>query len=308
MQKNAIRFGRENKVEKTLEGKVAIVTGGAQGIGYAVTKKLVSEGAKVVFADLDATAAQAVEEELGPSSVAHIGDLLDPATPDALITKAIDTFGGLDIIVNNAGFHWDAMLHKMTDAQWQAMLDIHMTVPFRILRAAAPHIFAAAKRDAEAGVETFRKVVNVSSLAGSFGNIGAANYSAAKAGVIGLTKAVAKEWGPHKVNVNAIAFGVVQTRFGLPQGEQNRLTVGGNEIQMGVPLKTLEKMGVAVDPEKSYRADEIYKPRAMKGIPLGRAGHISEAADAIYFLCSPLSNYVTGQVVAASGGAPGGMS
>lgn len=218
------------------------------------------------------------------------------------------TFGALDIVVNNAGFHWDAMLHKMSDAQWQAMLDIHMTVPFRMLRAASPHFFAAAEREAAEGREVFRKVVNVSSLAASFGNIGAANYSAAKAGVIGLTKAAAKEWGPHKVNVNAVAFGVIQTRFGLPQGAQNRIAVAGTEVQMGVPAKRLAAFGVTVDPDKVYSADEVYTPRAMKGIPLGRAGHISEAADTIYFLCSPLSNYMTGQVLAASGGAAGGMS
>jgi 3-oxoacyl-[acyl-carrier protein] reductase len=182
-----------------------------------------------------------------------------------------------------------------------------MTVPFRILRAAAPHFFAAADRDAAAGVEAFRKVVNVSSLAASFGNVGAANYSAAKAGSIGLTKALAKEWGPRKINVNAVAFGVIQTRFGLPQGEQNRITVGGQDVQMGVPHKTLTAMGIEVDPARSYSAEEVYQPRRMKGVPLGRAGHISEAADAIYFLCSPLSNYVTGQVIAASGGASGGM-
>ncbi len=293
---------------RSLSGKVAVVTGGAQGIGYAVTKKLASEGARVVFADLDEKASRRVEAELKGSAVAAIGDLLDPAMPKAIVDKAVATFGALDIVVNNAGFHWDAMLHKMTDAQWQAMLDIHMTVPFRMLRAAAPHFFAAADKDVVAGVENFRKVVNVSSLAASFGNLGAANYSAAKAGVVGLTKAVAKEWGPRKINVNAVAFGIIQTRFGLPQSEQNWITVGGQEVQMGVPLKTLTAMGIQVEPERTFTEEEVYKPRAIKSIPLGRAGHISEAADTIYFLCSPLSNYVTGQVIAASGGAAGGMS
>lgn len=293
---------------ESLKNKVAIVTGGAQGIGYAVTKKLVSEGARVLFADVDETAARAVEAELGSSAIAYIGDLLDPQTPAALIDNVIERFGALDIIVNNAGFHWDSALHRMTDAQWQAMLDIHMTVPFRILRAAAPHLFAAAERDAAAGTEVMRKVVNVSSLAGPFGNIGAANYSAAKAGVIGLTKALAKEWGPRKINVNAVAFGIIQTRFGLPQGEQNRIHVGGKDIQMGVPLKTLKAMGVEFDPNRTYTADDVYKPRAIQTLPLRRAGHISEAADTIYYLCSPLSNYVTGQVLVASGGSTGGMS
>jgi len=123
-----------------------------------------------------------------------------------------------------------------------------------------------------------------------------------------MTKALAKEWGPRKINVNAVAFGVIATRFGLPQGEANKITVGGQEVQMGVPLKTLKAMGIDADPSKQYSTAEVYEPRAIKAIPLGRAGHIREAADAIFFLCSPLSDYVTGQVIAASGGAGGGMS
>lgn len=292
----------------TLKDKVALVTGGAQGIGYAVTKKLISEGAKVLFVDIDQSAADKVGAELGAAAAPFVGDLLDPAVPGAAVEAAVSQLGALDIIVNNAGFHWDAPVHKMTDAQWQAMLDIHMTVPFRILRAAAVHLFRSAEEDAAAGVENMRKVVNVSSLAGSFGNVGAANYSAAKAGVIGLTKALAKEWGPRKINVNAVAFGIIQTRFGLPQSDLNRIKVGGQEVQMGVPAKTLEKMGIEVDPHRKYTTEEMYKPRAIKTIPLGRAGHISDAADTIFYLCSPLSNYVTGQVLAASGGAGGGMS
>lgn len=292
----------------SLKGKVAIVTGGAQGIGFAVTRKLAAEGARVMFADVDEIAARNVEAELGEAARAHVADLLDPSAPDALVEACVARFGALDIVVNNAGFHWDALLHKMTDAQWQAMLDIHMTVPFRILRAAAPHFFAAAERDTAQGIERLRKVVNVSSLAASFGNIGAANYSAAKAGVIGLTKALAKEWGAHKVNVNAVAFGVIQTRFGLPQGAHNRIRVGGEDIQMGVPEKRLRAMGIEVDPARTFTDEEIYRPRTIKQLPLGRAGHISEAADTIYYLCSPLSDYVTGQVLAASGGAAGGMS
>lgn len=291
-----------------LEGRVAVVTGGAQGIGYGTTRALVGEGARVLFGDVDAEAAARVKSELGDAVEPFLGDLLDPAVPAKLIEAAVERFGALDIVVNNAGFHWDALLHEMTDEQWQAMLDIHMTAPFRVLRAAAPHFFAAAKRDAEAGVEHFRKVVNVSSLAASFGNVGAANYSAAKAGVIGLTKALAKEWGRHKINVNAVAFGVIQTRFGLPQGPQNRIRVGGHDVQMGVPLKTLQKLGIPVDPAREYASEEVYRPRPMPGIPLGRAGSIDEAAGTILYLCSPLSDYVTGQVVAASGGAPGGMS
>jgi 3-oxoacyl-[acyl-carrier protein] reductase len=291
-----------------LEERVAVVTGGAQGIGYGTTRRLVEEGARVLFADLDAEAAAGVKAELGDAVEPFVGDLLDAAVPGKLVEAAVERFGTLDIVVNNAGFHWDALLHDMTDEQWQAMLDIHMTAPFRVLRAAAPHLFAAAKRDADAGIERFRKVVNVSSLAASFGNVGAANYSAAKAGIIGLTKALAKEWGRHRINVNAAAFGVIQTRFGLPRGSQNRIRVGGHDVQMGVPHKTLRKLGIQVDPDREYAPEEVYRPRPMPGIPLGRAGSIDEAAGTILYLCSPLSDYVTGQVVAASGGAPGGMS
>ena len=285
---------------QSLSGKVAIVTGGAQGIGYAVTKKLVQEGARVLFADIDATAAQAVEQELGASAVASVGDLLAPGAPEGLVAQAVERFGAIDIVVNNAGFHWDSPLHKMSDAQWQAMLDIHMTVPFRILRAAGPHFVEAGQREAQAGSEVFRKVVNVSSLAGSFGNVGAANYSAAKA--------LAKEWGPYKVNVNAVAFGTIQTHLGLPQGQHNRVTIGGNDVQLGVADKVLRAMGISEERKADELVESVYEPRVIKGIPLGRAGHISEAADTVYYLCSPLANYVTGQVLAASGGAGGGMS
>lgn len=292
----------------SIDGKVALVTGGAQGIGYAITRKLVSEGAKVVFADVDADASAQVEQELGEAAKSHVGDLLDPDTPKGLIDTALNTFGSPDIIVNNAGFHWDAAFHKMTEKQWTAMIDIHMTVPFRILQAAAPYMFEAAKQDAAAGREVMRKVVNVSSLAASFGSVGAANYAAAKSGMIGLTKTLAKEWGPRKICVNAAAFGIIQTRFGMPQGEQNRITVGGEQVQMGVPEKTLKAMGIAVDSDKELKGEEIYTPKEIKHIPLGRAGHIDEAAGLVYFLCSPLSDYVTGQVMAASGGGAGGMS
>lgn len=292
----------------SLEGKVALVTGGAQGIGYAVTAKLVSEGARVLFVDLDDAAAKKVHAEFGDAVVPFVGDLLDPAIPDNAVKAVIDSFGALDIIVNNAGFYWDSQLHKMTDAQWQTMLDIHVTAPFRILRASAPHLFAAAKKDAESGVEIMRKVVNVSSLAASFGLIGASNYAAAKAAVIGLTKSLAKEWGPRKICVNAVSFGGIQTRFALPQTSQTKLITGGQEVQMGVSPKVFEKRGITIDPDRKYTDEEIYKPRVSPDIPLGRIGHITEAADTIYYLCSPLSNYVTGQVLIASGGASGGMS
>jgi 3-oxoacyl-[acyl-carrier protein] reductase len=252
-----------------LDGKVAVITGSGRGIGEAAARKLAANGARVVISDIDQDVAENVAAEIG--GVAHVGDLVAPGACDALIAAAIKNFGQLDIVVNNAGVHRDAPLHEITDERMQQMLDVHTIVPMRVLRAAAPHLREAARADLAAGREVFRKVVNVSSLAGLMGNQGQAAYAAAKAGSIGLTRSLAKEWGALKINVNAVAFGMIETRM------------------------------TAHIPDAAREA-------VSQLIPLGRPGTPGEAADGIYYLCSPGSNYVHGQVLAVSGGITFGMA
>src|SRR5665648_841678 len=192
-----------------LDGKAAIVTGSARGIGRATAELLAEHGARVLINDLDGDVAEEASNEIAGETVTFAGDLTKEGVTDKLVQTAVDAFGQLDIVVNNAGYTWDAPVHKMSDEQFQAMLDIHNVVPFRVLRAAAPHLREPAKKEREEGREVFRKVVNVSSVSGTMGNAGQANYSSGKSGVVGLTKTVAKEWGQFKINVNAIAFGFV---------------------------------------------------------------------------------------------------
>ncbi|MGW6426334.1 SDR family NAD(P)-dependent oxidoreductase [Nocardia sp. NPDC055053] len=286
-----------------LAGRTAIVTGAGNGIGRATAEALAASGARVVVADLDPDLVNEVAGEIGNDSVPFVGDLTDPSVPDKLIASVAAAGHGIDIIVNSAGYFWDAPVHRMTDEQFQAMLDIHLLAPFRICRAAAPYFRDAGRAEAKDGIIRQRKIVNVTSLAASFGNAGAANYAAAKAGLIGLTKTLATEWGPANVNVNAVAFGVIQTRFGAPQSAQQTITVDGREVVLGVPDKTLEALGF--DPSEQR---DMFAPRPMFGAALGRTGTIREAADAIFWLASPLSDFVTGQVIPVSGGARGGLS
>jgi 3-oxoacyl-[acyl-carrier protein] reductase len=271
-----------------LDGKVALVTGAAQGIGLAAAMRLSAAGAHVVISDIDADAAQAAADSLPGSATIHAGDLTKPGAPDAAVQTAIEAFEKLDIIVNNAGYSLDAPVHKVTDEAFQAMLDIHTVVPFRILRAAAPYLREPAKAEQAAGEEVFRKVVNVSSLSGVMGNAGQAAYASGKAGMIGLTKAVAKEWGPLKINVNAVAFGAVETRLTAVAGTVEDTQIGENTVKFGVPEKARTMMAAAT--------------------LLGRAAQPDEAAAGIYFLCSPLSNFVHGQVLPVSGGLQMGMT
>src|SRR5919199_3536139 len=196
-----------------LDGKAAIVTGSARGIGRATAELLAEQGARVLINDLDADVAEQAASEISGETTVFGGDLTKEGVPDQLVQKAVDEFGQIDIIVNNAGYTRDGVAHKMTDDQFQAMLDIHTVVPFRILRAAAPHLREPAKQEKEEGREVFRKVVNVSSTSGTMGNPGQANYASGKAGVVGLTKTMAKEWGPLKINVNAVAFSWIEKRM-----------------------------------------------------------------------------------------------
>ena len=218
-----------------LDGKAAIVTGSARGIGRATAELLAEQGARVLINDLDGDVAEQAASEISGETAVFGGDLTSPGACDELVQKAVDEFGRLDIIVNNAGYTWDGVAHKMTDEQFQAMLDIHTIVPFRVLRAAAPHLREPAKKEREEGVEVFRKVVNISSVSGTMGNAGQVNYSAGKAGVVGLTKTLAKEWGQFKVNVNAVAFGFVETRLTAAKEEGGTIEVEGREVELGHP-------------------------------------------------------------------------
>jgi 3-oxoacyl-[acyl-carrier protein] reductase len=272
-----------------LDGKAAIVTGSARGIGRATAELLVAQGARVLINDLDADVAEQTASELAGETAVFGGDLTRDGVPEALVQRAVDEFGQLDIVVNNAGYTWDGMAHKMSDEQFRAMLEIHTVVPFKVLRAAAPHLRDAGKADKEAGREIFRKVVNVTSISGTQGNLGQVNYSSAKAGLVGLTKTLAREWGPFKVNVNAVAFGFVETRLTAASDDGGETIVrDGQEIRLGIPEK-MRQLAPAI-------------------IPLGRPATPEDAAGPIFFLCSPWSNFVHGQVITASGGQTTGMT
>ena len=270
----------------TLEGKAALVTGAGRGIGRAIAAQLASYGASVMLNDLDEGAAresEAILRSAGGRAEHLAGDVTAPAFPQQLVDVTLQAFGALDIIVNNAGYTWDNVIQKTTDEQFQAMLDIHVVAPFRILRAASAWLRETAKREIAEGRRVMRKVVNITSIAGADGNAGQAGYSSGKAAIIGLTKTLAKEWGRYNVNVNCVGFGLIETRLIQPLGaEAASIEIKGRQIPVGVQPKVLD---------------------AVKSMcPLGRLGTPEEAAGAVLFFCSPLSDYVTGEVLICSGG------
>ena len=272
-----------------LDGKAAIVTGSARGIGRATAELFVAEGAKVLINDIDGDIAEQAATEIDGETAVHSGDLTKEGAADELVKAAVDAFGSVDIAVNNAGYTWDGVVHRMEDRQFQAMLDIHTVVPFRVARALAPHWREAAKAEMGEGREVFRKLINISSVSGTMGNAGQANYSAAKAGVVGLTKTLAKEWGQFKINVNAVAFGFVETRLTASKEAGEKMTAAGGdeEVELGIPDQMREM--------------------AKFVIPLGRPAQPEEAAGPVLFLASGLADYVHGQVVNVTGGQFGGM-
>ncbi len=271
-----------------LDGKVAIVTGSARGIGRATAELLSEQGAKVLINDLDGDVAEQTASEIAGDTLVFGGDLTQEGVCDQLVEKVVGEWGRVDILVNNAGYTLDAPIHKMSDEWFQRMLDIHSIVPFRMCRAVAPHMREPAKQEREAGTEVFRKIVNVSSISGTMGNAGQANYSSGKSAVVGLTKTLAKEWGQFKINVNAVAFGYIETRLTASKDASNVMEIGGEKVQLGIP-------------------DQL-RGMAPMLIPIGRPGTPAEAAGGVFFLCSPWSNYVSGQVLNITGGQFGGMT
>ena len=269
-----------------LEEKVAIITGAARGIGRACAELFAAHGARVVLSDIDAEPAREAVEKIkadGGDALAVTGDVTQPEFAPRLIEAALDGYGRIDAIVNNAGYTWDGVVHKMTDEQWQAMLDVHLTAPFRIIRAAARYLRETAKREREErGRARPRKIVNVSSTTGTRGNAGQANYAAGKAGIVGVTKTLAKEWGQFNIQVNAVAFGFIETRLTQAKEAGERIARESADISLGIPRANREV--------------------AFRMIPLGRGGTPEEAAGPVLFLSSPLSDYVSGQVLEVTGG------
>jgi 3-oxoacyl-[acyl-carrier protein] reductase len=271
---------------KKMAGKVALVSGAGRGIGQAIALKLAEEGARVVINDLDETQVEETLSKvkgLGAQGASCVGDVTQTGFGEQFVKAAMDQFGGLDIIVNNAGYPWDSVIQKMSDEQFQAMLDVHTVAPFRILRAASGPIREMAKQEKSEGKAVYRKVVNVSSIAGLYGNAGQMAYAAGKSSMVGMTRTLAKEWGRYNVNVNCVAFGLIETRMTQAlDGEAVTANIGKNEIKMGIRPEMIQAMN--------------------QMIPLGRGGTPEEAAGAVYLLCTPESNYISGQVLLASGG------
>ena len=275
-------------MNRKLDGKVALITGSGRGIGRSIALKLANEGARIVVNDLDAEPAQEAVQairEAGGQAVACVGNVTAPDFAERFIGTAVNEYKGLDIIVNSAGYTWDNVIQKMSDEQWYAMIDCHLTAPFRILRAAQPVIRSLGKAESEAGNRVVRKVVNISSVAGLFGNAGQTNYSTAKAGIVGMTQTLAKEWGRMSVTVNCVAYGFIKTRLTSSAAGESTATIDGREIKVGVNPDLLAAM--------------------ERSIPLGRGGTPDEAAGAVYLFCIPESDYVSGQTLMCSGGLTG---
>lgn len=269
-----------------LKGQVAIITGAGRGIGAAAAKLLAAEGASVCVSDIDEGPANEVVadiEQAGGQAIAVAGDVTDPAFPEHILKTTADAFGGLHILVNNAGYTWDGVIHKMTDEQWQAMLDVHATAVFRMVRAAAPYMREAAKAEMAQGDKAqARCIVNVSSTSGLHGNAGQANYALAKMGIVGFTKTIAKEWGAFNIRCNAVAYGAIETRLTQPKEEGKTFRVGDREVPLGIPQQMIDMMKFA--------------------IPLGRTGSPEEAAGGILLLASPYASYITGHTLEVTGG------
>ncbi len=274
-------------MEKMLNGKVCIITGAGRGIAQAAALLFAQEGGKVVVSEIDEAPAKNTVDDIkrsGGEAVAVVGDITVDGAAERIVEAAMDSFKTIDVIVNAAGYTWDALVQNMTDQQWEAMIKIHLTAPFRLLRAAAPLIRSKAKTEKEEGREVMRKIINISSTSGTMGNAGQINYSAAKSGLMGMTKTLAKEWGRYNVNINCVAYGAIETRLVQKKikGSEAFIEREGQKVPIGVP--------------------EEGRERWKSVIPLGRAGTPDEAARPLLFFASSLSDYVSGQVLIVGGG------
>lgn len=267
----------------SLSGKAAIVTGAGRGIGRAVAEKLGAAGASVLLVDIDESALQQAVTAINGKSAKLSGDLTDARFPQQIVDKALAEFGSIDIIVNNAGYTWDSVIQKTTDEQFQAMLGVHVVAPFRLLRAASNWLRETSKKETAEGVRTTRKVVNITSISGLDGNPGQVGYASGKAAIVGLTKTLAKEWGRYNITVNAVGFGLIDTRLIKPMEDaETNISIGEKQIHVGMQAQAREQV--------------------TKQIPLGRLGTPEDAANAVFFFCSPLSDYITGEVLVCGGG------
>jgi 3-oxoacyl-[acyl-carrier protein] reductase len=278
--------GEHRRMHISLAEKSALVTGSARGIGRAVAKMLLEAGASVLLVDVDKAALQEAQTALGGSGrtlASLAGDLTSPDFPNAVIQKLVKEFGSIDIVVNNAGYTWDNVIQKTSDEQFQAMLDIHVVAPFRILRAASSWIREQAKKEQESGARVTRKIVNITSISGLDGNAGQIGYASGKSAIVGLTKTLAKEWGRYSVTVNAVGFGLIDTRLiKAMDNAETAISIGDKQVRVGMQAQVREQ--------------------AARMIPLGRLGTPEDAANTVFFFCSPLSDYVTGEVLVCGGG------
>jgi len=270
------------------QNQVAIITGAARGIGAATAKLFAQQGAQVVINDLDGTVLATTRAEIeaaGGTVLAIPGSVTEAAFPNQLMKAAVDAFGKINILVNNAGYTWDGMVHKMSDEQWQAILDIHVTAPFRMIRALAPYMREPAKAEIEqyGAPQEPRVIINISSTSGLHGNIGQANYATGKLGIVGLTKTIAKEWGPLGIRCNAVAFGFIDTRLTRSKENRESIQVGERAIALGIP-------------------NEVRAVASVRS-PLERPGTPEEAAGGIVLLASPWASYITGHTLEVTGGA-----
>lgn len=274
------------KLMNILANKVALITGSGRGIGAATALLFAQQGAQVIVSDIDAAIAEENAAHIqaeGGSALAIPCDVTKATDIKNLVTLTIKAYGQIDILVNNAGYTWDSMFHKMTEEQWEAMMSVHLMAPFRLIQATVPYMREQAKHEIESvGQAQPRKIVNISSTTGTRGKAGQANYAAGKAGIIGLTRTLAKEWGGFNIQVNVVAFGMIDTRLTQPKDGERYLERDGVRVTLGIPQNMRET--------------------AMNTIPMGRPGTVEEAAGAVFFFASPYSNYVSGQVLEVTGG------